>query len=111
MKFHVYILYSKKLDRYYVGYTGDELLERLRKHNSNHKGYTGKVSDWELKYSEKYGEKSEAILREKEIKKWKSRKKIEDLIQSIPSDKLEVNYLTEVQIDRIVNELKRLQLN
>ncbi|WP_066759130.1 hypothetical protein [Crocinitomix algicola] len=26
------------------------------------------------------------------------------------SDKLEVNYLTEIQIDRIVNELKRLQL-
>jgi hypothetical protein len=32
-------------------------------------------------------------------------------LKSFWSDKLEVNYLTEVQIDRIVNELKRLQLN
>ncbi|MDX1270388.1 GIY-YIG nuclease family protein [Bizionia paragorgiae] len=30
-----YILYSDTLDRYYIGYTGDLLIERLRKHNTN----------------------------------------------------------------------------
>jgi predicted GIY-YIG superfamily endonuclease len=33
MEFKVYILYSKILDKYYVGYTGDVLAERLRKCN------------------------------------------------------------------------------
>ncbi|WP_333908728.1 GIY-YIG nuclease family protein [Marinigracilibium pacificum] len=41
MKYHSYILYSRILDKYYVGHTGDLLTERLRKHNSNHKGFTG----------------------------------------------------------------------
>jgi len=33
----VYILCSINKDRYYIGFTGDEIQERLRKHNSNHK--------------------------------------------------------------------------
>ena len=32
--FHGYILYSVLKDRYYIGYTGDELAERLRKHKA-----------------------------------------------------------------------------
>ncbi|HNQ67231.1 MAG TPA: GIY-YIG nuclease family protein [Bacteroidales bacterium] len=44
--FKVYILYSKKLDRYYIGYTGDFLEERLRRHNCEHKGFTGSANDW-----------------------------------------------------------------
>ena len=28
------------------GYSGDELQERIRKHNSNHKGFTGGTGDW-----------------------------------------------------------------
>ncbi|MCB9019399.1 MAG: GIY-YIG nuclease family protein [Chitinophagales bacterium] len=35
-----YILYSKDLDRYYIGHTCDQIEERLRKHLSNHKGFT-----------------------------------------------------------------------
>jgi putative endonuclease len=54
--------------------------ERLRKHNSDHQGYTGHVGDWKLRYSEVYNEKTEAMKREKQIKKWKSRKLIEKLI-------------------------------
>ena len=55
MAFYVYILYSKNIDRYYVGRTGDSLKERLRKHNTNHKGYTGKTHDWNIVYTEAYG--------------------------------------------------------
>ena len=54
--------------------------ERLRKHNSNHAGFTGKANDWELKHVEIFGEKKEAMLREKQIKGWKSRQMIEKLI-------------------------------
>lgn len=78
--FYLYILYSPSLNKYYVGSTGDVLEERIRKHNSNHKGFTGGLGDWELKYSEEFSIKFDAIAREKEIKKWKSRKLIEKLI-------------------------------
>jgi putative endonuclease len=42
MTFYFYILYSHQADRYYVGHTND-LLERLRKHNSKHSDFTGHV--------------------------------------------------------------------
>jgi len=64
MMFKCYILYSKVTDKYYVGFTGDEMEERLRKHNSNHKGYTGKTPDWEMVYIEMYNTKTEAYKRE-----------------------------------------------
>ena len=64
---------------YYVGTTAD-LEERIRKHNTNHKGFTGKANDWEGVYIEEYESKSKALNREREIKKWKSRKMIEYLI-------------------------------
>lgn len=77
--FHLYIIFSPTKNKYYIGHTGDDLVERIRKHNSNHKGFTGGIGDWELKYSEEYVTKSEAMKREKEIKSWKSRKMIEKL--------------------------------
>ena len=52
MPFNVYILYSSIRDRYYIGHSGDDLQERLRKHNSNHKGFSGKVGDWTIVYTD-----------------------------------------------------------
>ena len=82
MPFYVYILYSSTRDRYYVGHTGDDLQERLRRHNSNHKGFSGGVGDWTIVYTETYPAKTKAYQREREIKAWKSRKKIDLLIAS-----------------------------
>jgi putative endonuclease len=45
MAYTVYILFSIAKNKYYVGFTGDEIDERLRKHNSNHKGFTGKTAE------------------------------------------------------------------
>ena len=78
--FKVYILYSETKNKYYVGYTRDSITERIRKHNSNHKGFTGETGDWEMKYSEIFETNKEAINREKQIKGWKSKKLIEKLI-------------------------------
>ena len=80
MQFHVYILFSLLKNAYYVGFSGDDLQERVRKHNSNHKGFTGGSGDWKLMYYEAFDIKTDAIKREKQIKKWKSRKMIEKLI-------------------------------
>jgi putative endonuclease len=57
--------------------------ERVRRHNSNHKGYTGKANDWKCVYVEIFNTKEEAYAREREIKAWKSRKKNEHLINSV----------------------------
>ncbi len=81
-----YILYSKTKNTYYIGFTGDSIEERLRRHNSQHKGFTGSVSDWAVKYKESFGSKNEAQSREQQVKKWKSRKKIEALIGLEHSD-------------------------
>ena len=80
---YCYILYSPSKDRYYVGHTCDTLQERLCKHNSHHKGYTGTGSDWKVILSESFSSKEEAYAREREIKGWKSRKRIEELIAGV----------------------------
>ena len=80
MDYYVYILYSASLNKYYVGSTQD-VQSRLEKHLQNHRGFTGKAKDWVLRYTETYNSKSESIKRELQIKKWKSRKMIEELIQ------------------------------
>ncbi len=76
----VYILYSIIRNKYYIGFTSDELSERLRKHNSNHKGFTGKIADWKIVYFQTFHQKNEAMKREAEIKSWKSRRRIKQLI-------------------------------
>jgi len=74
-----YILFSKTLDRYYIGSTDGSLELRIKKHLANHKGFTGKAKDWLLVYHEEYSDKHDALVREKQIKAWKSRKQIEIL--------------------------------
>ena len=81
-----YILYSSFKDCYYIGFTGETLEERLRKHNTNHKGFTGGAGDWKIKYFECYSTKEDAYKREQQVKQWKSRKLIEKLIGLEHSD-------------------------
>ena len=78
---YIYILYSEVLDRYYIGATKD-ISKRVEKHLQSKKGFTSRAKDWELKYSEVFDEKSEALKRERQIKSWKSRKLIEELMPS-----------------------------
>jgi putative endonuclease len=84
MTYYFYILYSKKLDKFYLGHTKD-LDDRLRRHNSHHKGFTGKANDWKIIYSEHYSSKQLAYNRELTVKKWKNREMIEQLISSAGS--------------------------
>ncbi|RYY41176.1 MAG: GIY-YIG nuclease family protein, partial [Chitinophagaceae bacterium] len=58
----------------------DNLHERLRRHLSDHKGFTGSIADWKLAYFEPYPSKTEAYARERQIKGWKSRVRIEQLV-------------------------------
>jgi putative endonuclease len=74
------ILFSLSLNKYYSFQTCDEISKRIRKHNSNHKGSTGKTVEWNLVYMEEYSSKTEAHSRELQVKNWKSRKRVEALI-------------------------------
>ena len=83
MSYTFYILFSKSRNRFYIGHTGDEMTERLRKHNSGHQGFTGKTGDWEIVYTESYTTKTDAYKREREVKSWKSSTMIKKLIGMI----------------------------
>ncbi len=80
--FSIYILYSKKFDRFYVGHCED-LIKRLERHNHKAVPSTKAYVPWVLVYTEKFQSRSSAAAREKEIKKKKSRKYIEFLINKI----------------------------
>ena len=81
MPFTVYIIYSKKLDKYYIGYS-DDFVVRLIQHNEGVSTFTSKAKDWILKYTEDFPSREAAHKRELEIKNKKSRKYIERLIDS-----------------------------
>ena len=76
MKAVFYILFSTLGDVYYIGHTTEPMDERLRKHNSDHKGFTGKYRDWSVVYFENFESKALAYARERAVKKWKNRKRI-----------------------------------
>ena len=71
--YKVYILYSPKYNKIYVGYTSN-LEQRLLSHNElGKKGWTIKFRPWQLVHSEEYETKAEALLREKQLKAGKGR--------------------------------------
>jgi putative endonuclease len=80
MTAYLYILHSNNLNKFYIGVTHN-IDERLRRHLSNHKGFTGTTADWTLCYYEKFESMQLAKQREKQLKKWKSAKRISELIQ------------------------------
>lgn len=79
MPYHTYIL-QNPAGRFYIGHTED-LNRRLDQHNSpdgkSHLGkYTHKTGPWTLVWSEPHPTRSAAMLREREIKAWKSAQRI-----------------------------------
>ncbi len=79
--FITYILYSKTLDSYYIGFSSTSVEERLKKHLALHKGHTAKAKDWEIVYTEMFPTKDGAMKREKQLKDWKSKIRIAELIK------------------------------
>ncbi|MFK8036779.1 MAG: GIY-YIG nuclease family protein [Crocinitomicaceae bacterium] len=77
--YYSYILYSKSLDKYYVGHT-QNLNERLNRHNRSGSKYTSRGQPWEIAYHETFDSKELAYERERQIKGWKSKKMIIKLI-------------------------------
>ncbi|MCH7401148.1 GIY-YIG nuclease family protein [Belliella kenyensis] len=95
MDFYLYILYSPKFDKFYIGYSAD-LWIRLDQHNSGtfHK-FTSSYRPWGLSAVFKIGrDRSLAMKMEKFIKKQKSRSLLEKLI--------DVNFVPEGFLAQLV---------
>lgn len=76
---YVYILYSLKCDRYYVGYSSD-IYARLERHNAGMVTATRNCRPYILKASREFQSELDARKEEIRIKKQKSRSYIEWLI-------------------------------
>ncbi|RFZ81877.1 hypothetical protein DYU05_18740 [Mucilaginibacter terrenus] len=57
---YCYILYSPSSNKHYIGFCQD-IDERLRKHHTAHKGFTGSKADWNLKWTEIQPDKTSAL--------------------------------------------------
>lgn len=68
--YFVYILQSKKVNRYYIGYTND-LNKRLNDHNIGKVRSTKTYRSWNIIYTEEFQNKNEAYKREIQIKSYK----------------------------------------
>ena len=78
MKFHVYIILTKKINRHvsYVGYTNN-LKKRLKLHNSSKGAKFTRGKKWKMIYFKNYKSKKIAMSEEYKLKKnFTLRKKI-----------------------------------
>ncbi len=73
----VYILYSEKRSRYYVGQTTD-IVKRLKRHNLGVVPSTKGGTPWELVLQIEVTSRSEAIILERRIKKRGAKRYIDD---------------------------------
>lgn len=82
--YSIYILFSLKTNKYYVGST-DDLQGRLKHHNAGSTPSTKSgAPNWEIRYTETVPNRVAALKREREIKKKKSRNYIEWMLQKSP---------------------------
>ena len=77
--FFVYVLHSKKRDRYYIDSTKD-IAQRLAQHNAGMTKTTRTLRPWRLVYTEVFETLPEARAREAQIKAWKNRSYMEKVL-------------------------------
>lgn len=78
----VYVLFSEYSKKIYIGCTSD-IEKRLVAHNHPlNKGWTKSFQPWVLIYKEEYKSKSEALIREKQLKSAKGREFIRNSVMN-----------------------------
>jgi len=78
--YFVYVLYSKKLNKRYIGQT-QNLTARVKEHNSGKSQFTSTGIPWELIYFEEHSTRSEAMKRERFLKTGQGRKFLDEIIR------------------------------
>lgn len=76
-QYYVYILASKRNGTLYIGVTNN-LTKRMNEHKSGQtKGFVSRYKTYMLVYVEEYQDVKQAIEREKQMKKWNRKWKLE----------------------------------
>ncbi|MEX1190519.1 MAG: GIY-YIG nuclease family protein [Brumimicrobium sp.] len=83
MQHTVYILYSEKFDRYYVGQTNN-LENRIHRHNAGYVKSTKPFRPWKLVGQINVEDRKSSVALESKIKSYKSRIKLEEIIRDHP---------------------------
>jgi len=84
MEYYIYILANKRNGTLYVGVTSN-LIKRIYEHkNDLVEGFTKQYGIHQLVYFEQTGSIDSAIVREKQIKKWRRQWKLELIEQKNP---------------------------
>ncbi len=78
-KFITYIIESKNLNKFYIGYTED-IDKRLIKHNSGGSRWTRKGAPWKVIYAKEFEAKGEAIKYEHFLKNLKNKVFLKQII-------------------------------
>jgi putative endonuclease len=69
--YYMYVLKGRMQRKLYIGSTND-LRRRLSEHARKESTYTSKASDWQLIYYEAYGNREDAVERERMLKSYGS---------------------------------------
>lgn len=85
--FTVYAIASKTTGKIYIGQTVD-LVMRLKQHNSDNNEHLGQFTKqnkgpWRLVYKEEFETRSEALKREKQLKSFRGREFIKNIVKNI----------------------------
>jgi putative endonuclease len=81
LPYYVYVLQSLQDQSFYIGQC-DDLDKRMSKHFDGMSKYTASKRPWRLKYFEVLEARTDAIKRENALKKAKSRKYVQQLIDN-----------------------------
>lgn len=77
--YYVYIIFSKSLNKKYIGYTND-LKNRLLDHNSGYSKFTSQGIPWRLIYYEVFNNQIDVLNEEKFLKSGKGRDRLNFLL-------------------------------
>jgi len=77
----IYSIYNKQAEKIYIGQTAD-IVTRLHQHNGHEfTGYTSRFQgEWILIYQESVSTRTEALIREKQLKSYRGREFIKQYI-------------------------------
>jgi len=79
--FSVYVLWSEKLNKRYVG-SSDDLERRVKQHNRGASRFTSGGIPWKVVHSEEFSTKREARIRELFLKSGVGRKWLDDVLHT-----------------------------
>ncbi|NND16799.1 MAG: GIY-YIG nuclease family protein [Eudoraea sp.] len=80
MPYSTYVLYSRIIKKFYVGYTGN-LPKRMEQYNMGQAGFTSVGAPWKVIWFKEFNSKLEAINLEQKLKNLTRRRKVKFMLK------------------------------